>query len=149
LATLVAQLPKEIGAAIFIVQHLSAESTGWTLVDHLQKVGTLPCQFGESGQRFERGRVYIAPPDHHMLVKKGTILITKGARENRSRPSIDPLFRPAGRWNVRTSGRRQVRWPVGRAGSERRGLPRHAAECAEARRRGSLRAARLPWEAFW
>jgi two-component system, chemotaxis family, protein-glutamate methylesterase/glutaminase len=95
LANLLAQLPNDLSAAMFIVQHLSADSTGSALLDHLNKVATLPCQFGESGQRFERGRVYIAPPDHHMLVKKGTILVTKGARENRSRPSIDPLFRSA------------------------------------------------------
>jgi two-component system chemotaxis response regulator CheB len=95
LTTLLVQLPKELPAAVFIVQHLSADSPGLELVHHLQRVGTLPCQFGESGRRFEHGHVYIAPPDHHMLIKKGTILITKGARENRSRPSIDPLFRSA------------------------------------------------------
>lgn len=95
LAALLLPLPRDLAAAVFIVQHMAAESTGLALVNHLQRVGTLPCQFGESGQRFRRGHVYIAPPDHHMLVKKGTILVTKGARENRSRPSIDPLFRSA------------------------------------------------------
>src|SRR5205807_2287709 len=33
--------------------------------------------------------------DYHMLVKKNHILVTKGARENRYRPGIDPLFRSA------------------------------------------------------
>jgi two-component system chemotaxis response regulator CheB len=95
LTTLLAQLPKELPAAVFIVQHMSADSLGLELVHRLQRVGTLTCELGESGQRFEHGHVYIAPPDHHMLVKNETILVTKGARENRSRPAIDPLFRSA------------------------------------------------------
>ena len=49
----------------------------------------------EDGEAFEQGTIYIAPPDHHMLVKERTVLVTKGARENRSRPAIDPLFRSA------------------------------------------------------
>lgn len=95
LATLLGQLPTQLAAAVFVVQHMAADATGEVLVQHLQKLGTLPCRFAESEERFDNGRVYVAPPDHHMLVKKGTILITKGARENRSRPSIDPLFRSA------------------------------------------------------
>jgi two-component system chemotaxis response regulator CheB len=39
--------------------------------------------------------VYIAPPDSHLLIKKGKMLVTKGAAENRHRPGIDPLFRSA------------------------------------------------------
>src|SRR5205814_4381501 len=42
-----------------------------------------------------RTRGYIAPPDYHLLLKANTILVTKGARENRYRPAIDPLFRSA------------------------------------------------------
>src|SRR5688572_14350781 len=79
LTTLLAQLPKQLPAAVFIVQHMSGDAPGMELVHRLQRVGTLPCQFGESGQRFEHGHAYIAPPDHHMLVKHETILITKGA----------------------------------------------------------------------
>jgi two-component system chemotaxis response regulator CheB len=95
LVSLLGQLPKDLPAALFIVQHMSEDSTGSVLLHSLRKVRTLLCQFGESGQHIERGHAYIAPPDHHMLVKKGSILVTKGARENRSRPSIDPLFRSA------------------------------------------------------
>lgn len=95
LTAVLLQLPRDLHAAVFIVQHMDAESNGSALVDHLKRLRTLPCQLGQSGQRFAQGTVYIAPPDHHMLVKKGTILVTKGARENRSRPAIDPLFRSA------------------------------------------------------
>jgi two-component system, chemotaxis family, protein-glutamate methylesterase/glutaminase len=47
------------------------------------------------GESFKPARIYIAPPDNHLLIKKNKILVTKGARENRSRPGIDPLFRSA------------------------------------------------------
>lgn len=92
---LLSQLPNDLKATLFLVQHLSPESSGRALVDALQRGTRLPCQFGVSGERFSARRLYVAPPDHHMLVKRGTILVTKGARENRSRPSIDPLFRSA------------------------------------------------------
>lgn len=47
------------------------------------------------GQAFADGRIYVAPADHHMMIRRGRILVTKGAQENRSRPGIDPLFRSA------------------------------------------------------
>ena len=47
------------------------------------------------GDRIKPGRIYIAPPDNHLLVKREKVLVTKGARENRHRPGIDPLFRSA------------------------------------------------------
>ena len=37
----------------------------------------------------------MAPPDHHLLVKQGCLRVTRGLRENRVRPAIDPLFRSA------------------------------------------------------
>lgn len=96
LKRLVAQLPKEFPAAVFIVQHMSADTSGEALLQGLTNAGALPCARARDGQRFKVGHVYIAPPDHHMLVAKGSkILVTKGARENRSRPGIDPLFRSA------------------------------------------------------
>lgn len=46
-------------------------------------------------ERIGKGTIYIAPPDHHLLIKRHHLLVTKGARENRYRPGIDPLFRSA------------------------------------------------------
>jgi two-component system chemotaxis response regulator CheB len=48
-----------------------------------------------NGDSFKQGRIYIAPPDEHLLIKKSRMLVTKGARENRYRPAVDPLFRSA------------------------------------------------------
>lgn len=95
LIKLVAQFSKDFAAPIFIVNHMSADNTGEALVKTLDQNSNLACQHPRNGQVFESGNIYLAPSNQHMLIDKGKILITKGARENRSRPAIDPLFRSA------------------------------------------------------
>ena len=95
LTTLIAQLPGDFPAAVCIVYHMSPEITGLPLVRELDRSGALPCRLAEQGEAIAPGMVYFAPVDQHMLIDDGRILITKGARENRSRPAIDPLFRSA------------------------------------------------------
>ncbi len=95
LKKLVAQLPKDFPAPVFIVNHMSADTTGEALVRGLNESGSLPCVHAHDKQPFKSGHIYLAPSDQHMLIAKGKILVTKGARENRSRPAIDPLFRSA------------------------------------------------------
>jgi two-component system chemotaxis response regulator CheB len=95
LRKLVAQLPKDFPAPVFIVNHMGAETTGDGLVRALNESGGPECMHARDEQPFENGKIYLAPSDQHMLVATGRILITKGARENRSRPAIDPLFRSA------------------------------------------------------
>jgi two-component system chemotaxis response regulator CheB len=92
---LIGQLPADIPATIFIVQHMVAEANGKALLHQLRKHTSFGCKLAEDGEAFKVGRVYIAPPDFHMLVKGKEILVTKGARENRYRPAIDPMFRSA------------------------------------------------------
>ena len=46
-------------------------------------------------KKIQRGRIYIAPPDHHLIIEEGRLRITRGPKENRFRPAIDPLFRSA------------------------------------------------------
>lgn len=95
LKELVAQLPEDFPAPVFIVNHMGAHTTGEALVNVLNEASSLTCLHGQDNQAFENGHIYVAPSDQHMLIDKGRILITKGARENRSRPAIDPLFRSA------------------------------------------------------
>jgi two-component system chemotaxis response regulator CheB len=83
------------GAAIFIVQHMAPENSGQALLHRLGKHKSFDCTLARDGAAFKKGRAYIAPPDYHLLVKERTMLVTKGARENRYRPGIDPLFRSA------------------------------------------------------
>jgi two-component system, chemotaxis family, protein-glutamate methylesterase/glutaminase len=91
----VGQLPADIPASIFIVQHLAPEGSGGPLLERLSRHKAFRSKLAIHGERFEPGRIYIAPSDHHLLIKKETLLVTKGARENRNRPGIDPLFRSA------------------------------------------------------
>jgi two-component system, chemotaxis family, protein-glutamate methylesterase/glutaminase len=92
---LIAQLPPDLRASIFIVQHMSSEASGAALLLRLSRYGWFEPKLAEDGERFKLNRVYLAPPDNHLLLKKTKVLVTKGARENRSRPGIDPLFRSA------------------------------------------------------
>jgi two-component system chemotaxis response regulator CheB len=92
---LVAQFPADFPAPVFIVTHMSPETTGDVLVRVLDEAGPLSCRLATNGERYWPGTIYVAPPDRHMLIEGGEILVTKGARENRFRPAIDPLFRSA------------------------------------------------------
>jgi two-component system, chemotaxis family, protein-glutamate methylesterase/glutaminase len=95
LDALIARLPPDLPAAVFVVQHLAPENTGFALLQRLGKHRAFRCKLAEDGEKFAQGRVYIAPADHHLLVKKSALRVTKGARENRYRPAVDPLFRSA------------------------------------------------------
>lgn len=92
---LIGQLPTDLPASIFIVQHMAPEGTGQALLHRLRRHKAFACELAGNGESFRKGRIYVAPPDNHLLIKKNKVLVTKGARENRSRPGIDPLFRSA------------------------------------------------------
>ncbi len=95
LSALVAQLPEDFPAPILIVHHMPADALGDALIRLLSLHGKLPCMRALNGEKIKAGHIYVAPPDNHLMVSKGKILITKGAQENRARPAIDPLFRSA------------------------------------------------------
>jgi two-component system chemotaxis response regulator CheB len=94
LQKLVSRLPAELPASLFVVWHLSPGLKS-ILPSVLSKSGPLRSAHPQDGDRIEPGRIYVAPNDHHMLLEKGYIRITKGPKENRFRPAIDPLFRSA------------------------------------------------------
>jgi len=92
---LVGQLPTDLSASLFFVQHMAAHNSGEPLLRRLRRHQAFRPKLAADKERFKRGRIYIAPPDSHLLLKKDRVLVTKGARENRYRPAIDPLFRSA------------------------------------------------------
>lgn len=94
LEALVSRLPQDFEASLFVVVHLSADSPG-ILPSILERAGKLPALPARDGDAILPGRIYVAPPDHHMLLEAGHIRVTRGPRENRFRPAIDPLFRSA------------------------------------------------------
>jgi two-component system, chemotaxis family, protein-glutamate methylesterase/glutaminase len=94
LRMLVGALPKELPASVFVVLHMSPEAPSM-LADILNRFGRLPAANAEDGERIRRGRIYVAPPDRHLLVEPGVVRTTHGPKENRFRPAVDPLFRSA------------------------------------------------------
>ncbi|HEY0657773.1 MAG TPA: chemotaxis protein CheB [Pyrinomonadaceae bacterium] len=94
LKTLVKGLPKDLEAAIFVVWHIPANSYG-VLPMVLEKAGSLPATHAVDGEEIKMGRIYVAQPDRHLLVDGDKIRVTKGPKENRFRPAVDPLFRSA------------------------------------------------------
>jgi two-component system chemotaxis response regulator CheB len=94
LTSLVAGLPVDIAAAIFVVVHVPSHHAS-ALPTILMKVGGLHAVHPANGDPIEYGRIYVAPPDRHMLLRGGRIVISAGPRENHHRPAIDPLFRSA------------------------------------------------------
>jgi two-component system, chemotaxis family, protein-glutamate methylesterase/glutaminase len=95
LCRLLAKLPANLNAAVFIVQHLGADSSTPFLVKRLGSYTKLPCQVAEHMKPIESGTVYMAQADMQLLVKERVMLVVRGPRENQFRPSIDTLFRSA------------------------------------------------------
>lgn len=104
LQQLVADLPPELPASVLVVLHMM--SSGTSVLDAiLERAGELIVTKAADGERLERGHVYVAPPDCHLLVRGPNIHLSNGPRENGHRPAIDPLFRSAARaYGSRTVG---------------------------------------------
>src|SRR4051812_19309776 len=88
------ELPADLPAAICVVLHVPAYQPS-SLPEILTKCGRLPAMHPEDGAKLQTGRIYVAPPDHHLLLEDGHLAVKKGPKENRFRPSIDALFRSA------------------------------------------------------
>jgi two-component system chemotaxis response regulator CheB len=94
LRDLVAALPNDFEGSIFVVWHTSP-SVKSVLPRVLAKNGPLPADFAVDHEPIRPRRIYVAPADHHMLLERGFVRVTKGPKENRWRPAVDPLFRSA------------------------------------------------------
>lgn len=94
LKQILAQLPADLPAAVFVVLHISAQGAG-LLTTIASAAGKLPVRQAENGMVIENGTVYLAAPDRHLLLFANHMMLGRGPRENMSRPAIDPLFRSA------------------------------------------------------
>ncbi|HEX8387132.1 MAG TPA: chemotaxis protein CheB [Rubricoccaceae bacterium] len=94
LQALVADLPEGFPAAVFVVLHVPAWAPSH-LAEILDAAGPLPAAFAEDGERVRPGRIYVARPDHHLLLDGDLVAVRRGPKENRYRPSVDALFRSA------------------------------------------------------
>ncbi|WP_158890454.1 chemotaxis protein CheB [Amycolatopsis anabasis] len=92
LSRLVAGFPVDLPAAVLVVLHLPSGGTS-ALAKILDRAGPLPAVSARHGVPLERGKIYTAPPDHHLLLADDQLVLSHGPTENGHRPAIDALFR--------------------------------------------------------
>jgi len=95
ISRIIAELPRDIRASIFVVLHISRGRS--MLPEILTRAGRLPAAHPTDREPLQYGRVYVAPPDHHLIVQDGVARVVHTASENGVRPAVDPLFRSAAR----------------------------------------------------
>lgn len=86
------RLPKDLGAAVLVVIHTSARAESH-LPEIFSRRGSMPARNARDGEPLRAGRVYIAPPDFHLVTGDGAVRLDGGPRVNGHRPAIDVLLK--------------------------------------------------------
>lgn len=94
LRQLCAALSRDLKAAVLVVVHTPASSAP-LLPRVLRRAGCLNVVSPSDGEEIQKGIIYVAPPDRHMVVEGHHVWLVRGPRENHHRPAIDPTFRSA------------------------------------------------------
>lgn len=94
LKEILGHLPKEFSASIFIVWHMGPDVQG-ILPDIINNLHTIPAANAIDHEPILSNRIYVAPPDRHMVLEYNKIKVIQGQKESRFRPSVDTLFRSA------------------------------------------------------
>lgn len=89
---LASNLPRNLNAAVLMVLHIPHNAVS-LMPEILRRAGELPAVHAATREPLRAGRIYLAPPDRHMIVRDGTVGTVFGPRENGHRPAVDPLFR--------------------------------------------------------
>ena len=97
LVQLVARLPADLPAVVLVTVHVGANSRS-SLPRVLAQAGRLPAAHARHGELLRPGRIYVAPPDLHLLAAAGVARLSSGPRVNRHRPAVDMMFASAARW---------------------------------------------------
>ena len=92
--TLLEGLPPWFEPAVVVVQH-RGPAPGMGLVEALAGRSALPVVEATDKEAILPGRVYLAPPDYHLLVERDALVLSIDEPEGFSRPSIDVLFESA------------------------------------------------------
>ena len=95
LSRILDELPPELDLPIAIAQHRGADTVRGGLEHLLQRHVVRPVCEAEDKQPIERSKIYVAPPDYHLLVEPGSFHLSVDERVSYSRPSVDVLFETA------------------------------------------------------
>lgn len=92
LSRVLTQLPADFPGAILVVQHIDPTHRS-LMAEILDRRTSLDVKQAEDGDRLEPARVYIAPPNRHLLLQEGGTIALSGALPvNFLRPCADILF---------------------------------------------------------
>ena len=91
---LVSMFPADLQAAVFVTVHLAERSAG-ILPEVLNRVGPLVAIHPWEETPIQAGRIYVAPPDYHLILMPDTVHVGHGPKENLQRPCINTMFRSA------------------------------------------------------
>lgn len=94
LVAILSKLPANFPLPVAIVQHRTREN-GDSLRATLQVISNLVLEEPDDKAEIRPGRVYLAPPNYHLLVEKGHFALSTDSPVEYSRPSIDVLFESA------------------------------------------------------
>ena len=91
----ISSLAPGMDLAVVVVIHVSRKSNAQHIANIFQRNSALAVRVAERGMSLQKGHLYVAPPEHQLMVKDDKLLLTNGPHENKYRPSIDVLFRSA------------------------------------------------------
>jgi chemotaxis response regulator CheB len=95
LKRIASDLPLDLAAAVFVVSHVSPVFAQSFLPNLLSGCGPLPAVYASDCEPIEAGRIYVAPPDFHMLIERHQIRLERSPKDPWNRPSINVAFRSA------------------------------------------------------
>lgn len=91
---LAGRLQRDLPASVLVTIHLPSSARS-SFDEVLTRAGPLPASFAKNNEILRKSRIYVAPPDRHLLVDGDRISLGEGPRENNARPAIDPMLRSA------------------------------------------------------
>jgi two-component system chemotaxis response regulator CheB len=91
LLELAGTMPPRFPAIVLVTQHIGDHPS--ILPELMRARGPNHAMHPHDGDKPVPGTIYVAPPDHHMLLDRDRIRLFRGPRENYCRPAIDPMFR--------------------------------------------------------
>jgi two-component system chemotaxis response regulator CheB len=90
-STILRGLPADFASPILVVLHLHPNHTSHA-AEILRRQTRLKIKDAQQRDPILTGVVYLAPPDHHLLVSAGRVELTTTPAVNYSRPAIDTMF---------------------------------------------------------